>query len=441
MIRFRFVHAADLHLDTPFTGIGRVTPGIQDALRDASLDAFDALVELAMSREAAFVLLAGDIYDGPERGVRAQIRFRRGLERLSAADIRVVVVHGNHDPIGGWCAVRGEWPSGVTLVGSTSVHAVAVERGGQRLATVHGLSYARRDVCENLALRFRRGPEPGLQIGLLHCNVGGDPNHAAYSPCTVDDLRRAGMDYWALGHVHQRQVIRHGDPWIVYPGNIQGRSEKPTERGPKGAVVVDVEGGAVRAVEFAAVDRVRFLNLEVDVSGVSDIPALAGLLTRRAEELRADHEGRGLLVRVSLTGRLGGMGEPEGSPDCAGSSGLCEQLRRFGACDALLDELRHEMENVQPFFWWEGLQDRTRVRLEAEAIRRRGDFSAELLGFCDALAADPARLARLMEDGSGALRRVARPWPIPDTEMEDEASLLGEARELALDLLEADETA
>jgi len=329
----------------------------------------------------------------------------------------------------------------VTLLDSAGVGAVPIERDGERLATVHGISYATRDVSENLALRFRRGPEPGMHIGLLHCNLGGDPNHAQYSPCTEDDLRRAGMDYWALGHIHQRQVLCSGDPWIVYPGNTQGRSAKPTECGPKGAMVVDGEGSTVRAVEFAPIDRVRFLSMEVDVSPVGDIPSLAQLLHRRAEELRAEHEGCGLLVRATLTGRVGRFGSRGELPGSGAPGWLGEQLRRAGVTDSLLDELRHEMASLEPFFWWESLRDRTRTRPEDESVRRRGDFSAELLGVCDGLEDDPRRLEHLLEDRSGVLRRAARAGSVLDTEVEDPVGLLNEARELALDLLETDETA
>ncbi|MEX1265086.1 MAG: DNA repair exonuclease [Actinomycetota bacterium] len=129
---FCFIHAADLHLDTPFQGIGQVTPWVADALRDASLEAFDALVELALNRNAAFVVFAGDIYDGAERGVRAQLRFKRGLERLSDAGIWSFVVHGNHDPIAtGWSVIRSDWPELVKIFGSEIVDAVTVEKDGE----------------------------------------------------------------------------------------------------------------------------------------------------------------------------------------------------------------------------------------------------------------------------------------------------------------------
>ena len=283
---FCFIHAADLHLDTPFEGVAGMSVAVAERLRDASLEAFDGMVRLAIDRRAAFVLLAGDLYDGAERGVRAQLRFLRGLGVLSAAGIPVFIVHGNHDPVGGWPGVR-EWPPGVTVFGSEQVEVVPVTRDGVVLARVYGISYGHREVTENLALRFRREEGPGLHIGLLHCNVGDDPAHGRYSPCALSDLERAGMDYWALGHVHKRQILREGGPWVVYPGNTQGRSPKPSERGAKGACVVLVEGGEIRSVEHVDLDRVRFVALEVDVAGVADLGALRARLAAEVDALTA----------------------------------------------------------------------------------------------------------------------------------------------------------
>src|SRR5690606_17233992 len=133
------VHAADLHLDTPFTGVGPVPPEIRPLLRDASLTAFDNLVDLALDRGAAFVLLAGGIYDGPERGLRAQVRLRHGLERLASRGIPVFLATGDRDPAGVWTAI-GDWPSNVTRFGPGATGPVAVERDGQRLATIYGAS-------------------------------------------------------------------------------------------------------------------------------------------------------------------------------------------------------------------------------------------------------------------------------------------------------------
>src|ERR1019366_6329576 len=140
---FSFVHAADLHLDTPFKGIGSTAPLVAEQLREASLAAFDSLVDLCLERRVAFLVVAGDIYDGPERGLRAQMRFRDGLARLSTAGISSFVVHGNHDPVEtGWSALGGPWPERVTVFGTGTVKAVPIEVDGNPLATVQGISFA-----------------------------------------------------------------------------------------------------------------------------------------------------------------------------------------------------------------------------------------------------------------------------------------------------------
>ncbi|MCU1489973.1 MAG: phosphoesterase, partial [Acidimicrobiaceae bacterium] len=328
---FSFVHAADLHLDTPFKGIGEVAPDVARSLREASLDAFDAIVELVLERGAAFLLVAGDVYDGAERGLRAQLRFRDGLERLSDAGVASFVVHGNHDPVAsGWSAIE-RWPDLVTIFGTGSPEAVPVRRDGELLATVQGVSYAQRATTENLALRLRRPEGPGLHVGLLHCNVeGAATGYADYSPCTLDDLRRTRLDYLALGHVHQRRVLAGGpgtgDPWVVYPGNSQARSPRASELEPKGAVIGHVVNGEVTEVEFVACDSVRFGLVEVDVSSAADLAVVEERLAEAARSRFEDADGRSLVLRGRLVGR----------------GALHQELGRPGVLSDLLSSLREE---------------------------------------------------------------------------------------------------
>jgi len=373
------VHAADLHLDTPFKGIGRTADAVAKALREASLEAFDDLVSLCLKRRAAFLVIAGDVYDGVERGIRAQLRFRDGLARLSDAGIATFVVHGNHDPIeSGWSAV-GEWPSGVTIFGAESAEAVPVVRDGQQIAVVHGISYGRRDVRENLALRFSRMAGPGLQVGVLHCNVGGvAEGHEDYSPCSLDDLFQVGLDYWALGHIHKAMVLNgrpHGDePWVVYSGNLQARGSRLSERGPKGAVVVEVQDSRVAGVEPVACDKVRYTGLDLDVTSLTSVDAVRDLLVdeARGELDRAD--GRCLVLTARLTGR----------------SEVHAALQRPGAIDQLLESLREERELRPPWYWWDRVDDDSAPTLDLATLRRGSDFAADLIETFDQLAAESA---------------------------------------------------
>src|SRR6266566_3662135 len=398
---FRFVHAADLHLDAPFASIARVAPEIADCLRDASLEAFDALVGMAIEREAAFVVIAGDTYDSADRGVRAQLRFLRGVERLGERGILVFAANGNHDPLDGWSAVRRA-PDNLVVFGADSVEAHPVRRGGETLPQVYGISYGKRDVTENLALRFHRRDAPGLQIGVLHCNVGCQPDYAPYSPCSVADLAAAGMDYWALGHIHQHLRLAEGRPWIVYPGALQ--AGKSNEVGPKGAVIVGAAGDAVESVEFVELDQVRFERVRVDISGERDLRSLQKTILSQAES-----GGRDLLLTVALFGR----------------GPLHRDLRRPGALADLLRDVRDELGIASPFVWVDRIVDQTRAELDRQTIGRRGDFSAELTRLVDELRADPETLRTLLAEPA-----VSRLLDIG--EVDNPEALLDEAEERAL---------
>ena len=326
-----FVHAADLHLDTGFVGVGRLDERLAQRLRDASLEAFDALVELTLRRNAAFLVLAGDIYDGAERGLRAQLRFERGVHRLAEAGVRTLVAHGNHDPlVSGWQLVT-TWPEEVHVFGHEDVESVVVDGDGRPVAVVQGVSYGEAAERRNLARRFHRTDLDVPHVAVLHTNVGEVGEHADYAPCSLDDLRGRGIDYWALGHVHTRQVVLDGSdggPWAYYPGNLQGRSPRPSERGPKGASVVAVTGGRPQAPEHVTLDRVRFAEVAVDVTGLATTGALVREVVARAEEAVAAADGRLVVLRACLEGR------GRVHADLA-RAGALDELRR-----ALADRLR-----------------------------------------------------------------------------------------------------
>jgi len=361
-MEFRFVHAADLHLDTPFSGIARVDERVFDALTEASLSAWDNLVRLTLEEGASFLLLAGDVYDGPSRALRAQRRFLDGVRQLTNQGIKVFMVHGNHDPLGsGWTAVSS-WPSGMTVFGADEVRAVPVEVDGRRLATVYGISFGAPNEQRHLAKLFKRGPERGIHVGLLHTNLGGTEAHDNYAPSSRDDLLEAGLDYWALGHVHHRQTVIPGTPtWAVYPGNLQGRSPQPGELGAKGALVVtcDDEAGVMEEPRFVPLDLVRFVNLEIDVRGREDVASVVDEIIKDLAELRRRHEneGRGLIVRSHLRG-----------------DALVEGLLEPTSREDLLREVRDEMAGLEPFVWCEGIDVQMKAPLRLSDIRGRGDF-------------------------------------------------------------------
>ncbi len=356
MESFRFVHAADLHIDSPFAGIGDADNRVATRLREATYEAFQNLVNLCINQKADFLVIAGDVYDGADRSVRAQLRFRDGISRLAAAGIQSFVVHGNHDPLDGWQSSIS-WPEGVHIFGVTPEWK-NFEKNGEVVAAVQGMSYPTREVTDNLAIRFSPPESSNIfAIGLLHANVGANSAHPNYAPCTVEDLSESGIDYWALGHVHTRQTLKRAAPVIAYPGNIQGRH--PNEVGARGALVVDVDPSGASRSEFVALDVVRWERSEVDISNIETIDSLDSAIRQATDNLSAQAEDRDVVCRLNLVGR----------------GSLHEQLAAGGAVEDLLDAVRGTWSGGgSPWVWVERIVDSTRPAIDIESRAKQDDF-------------------------------------------------------------------
>ena len=414
MSRSVVVHAADLHLDAPFEGIGRTPAHIGDALRDASLGAWDALVQLALARQCAAVLLAGGVCGGLERGVRAQARLRDGIVRMAAAGIRVCIALGGRDPLDGFAAISA-WPSGVTVFGTGAPTAVTLEHAGAPIATVHGVSGGRG--AADVALGFARSDAPGPHLALLHASLAGDePETDGCTSCRLADLRAAGMDYWALGHSHALENHSAGAPWILYPGTPQGRGLAASECGPKGVLMVTIEDSAIARVDFEPIDRVRCLRVEL--RDAEDPSALAHALGALAAGLRERHAGRALV----LDGHVGGAPAVE------------RAMRRPAARAELLRALRRAAEGWEPFVWWAGVQAAPVVLRAGDAAWAAEDLTAEVERRRGELAEDAAQRARFLARRFEPLRDA---WSA-DVDAREAAALLDEAAAVAGDTLRED---
>jgi DNA repair exonuclease SbcCD nuclease subunit len=386
--QFRFLHVADLHLDSPFVGLRSAPEHVVGTLQQATFSAYDRVIETALREQVDFVLIAGDIYDGKDRSLRAQLRFRDGLVGLAAAGIESFVVFGNHDPLAGWSA-RIEWPQEVHRFGSDAVEAVPVQRGEVVLATVYGMSHDLAELTENLVPRFRRKQADGFAIGLLHANVEGIGGHENYAPCRLQDLEIAAMDYWALGHVHDRRVLREVGPAIVYPGNTQARSR--AEHGERCCCVVAVEGGAA-SPRFVPVDAVRWQQKEVSIAGLTDDQALLDHLDYTCREVRDVGEGRPVICTVTLVG----------------SGPLHHSLNRPGYPDGLLDHLQAEHTETEPFVWVDRLQVATTPELDREERKKALDFAGELLRMVDEIRSAPEQIEELKRELAPLQERLQR---------------------------------
>lgn len=293
----KFLHCADLHLDSPLRGLSAYEGAPAAEIRAAARHAFDNAVQLAIDEQVSCVLIAGDLYDGDRDDYNTAAYLQRQFARLDQAGIPVVVVSGNHDAENE-ITRRLTPPPNVRVLRADVAETVTPEGTG---LAVHGQSYATKVVDVDLAAHYPP-PVPGLlNVGLLHTSLEGHEGpHARYAPCTETNLADRGYEYWALGHVHERYETQRSGVWIVYPGNLQGRHAR--ECGEKGATLVTYDGADVRAVEHRVLDVVRWERCEVTVAdGARSDDVVAAAL----EELRrlADSAGSRLLVaRVVVRG-------------------------------------------------------------------------------------------------------------------------------------------
>ena len=294
--RFRFLHAADLHLDSPLRGLDRYEGAPVEAIRDATRRAFDNLVQCAIDEAVAFVVLAGDVFDGEWRDYGTGLFFASGLRRLGAAGIRVYLLTGNHDA----AAVMTRHLELPPNVNRFPVDRPATLRDESTGTVLHGQGFAERAVKIDLAADYPPAIDGAFNVGVLHTALEGREGHDHYAPCTLATLLSKNYDYWALGHVHAREVVWM-DPWVVFPGNLQARNVR--ECGSKGASLVEVQEQRVVRVEHRALDVLRFAQPQLDAAGATSFDAVLDRADRllAAELDRA--EGRLLAVRVHVVGR------------------------------------------------------------------------------------------------------------------------------------------
>ena len=284
---FRFIHAADAHLDSPLEGLEVHEGAPIELLRGATRRAFANLVQLALDEAVDFLVIVGDIYDGDWKDYSTGLYFRGQMVRLRDKGIPVFLIAGNHDAAS-VISKRLGLPENVHVFSTRAAESIEVEG---HPVVIHGRGFPNRAVPENLVTEYPSAVPGKFNVGLLHTSLTGRPGHDAYAPCSEADLREKGYGYWALGHIHQPEVISQ-DPWIVFAGNCQGRHARET--GPRGCRLVTVNDSLeVASAEWHSLDVVRWQQVEVDFTGVED----------ESEGLRRVREGMGNAV-AAAEGRL-----------------------------------------------------------------------------------------------------------------------------------------
>ena len=409
----KFIHAADIHLDSPLVGLPRYAGAPVERLRGATRQALRNLVQLAVTEQVDLVLFAGDLYDGDWRDYNTGLFFAAEMTRLRAAGIRVIVLAGNHDAAS-QITRHLRLPDNVTTLATQRPESIVLEALG---VVVHGQGFATRAVTENLAAAYPAARRDLFNIGLLHTALDGREGHAPYAPCALDDLLSKGYDYWALGHVHQREVL-HRDPWIVFPGNIQGRHIRET--GPKGCTLVTVRDRAVVAAEHHDLDVLRWSACAVDTADAATADEVVSRTLQALAAAWSGATGRALAVRVTLRGACAAHGELAANPD------------------RWLNEIRAAATDLSAGdLWIEQIALRTQTTVDPAALRHHDDALGGLLRAIQALEADDRTVAALADELHELQRKLpaelqARPDAVPIDAPAAIRALLPEVQELLL---------
>jgi exonuclease SbcD len=412
MNAFRFLHTADIHLDSPLRGLTGHEGNTVDRIRSATRDALELLVTFAIEENVAFLIIAGDLYDGDWRDYNTGLFFARQMGRLNAEGIPVYLLHGNHDAES-QITKRLELPSNVHVFGSGKPETFAIESLDVAL---HGQSFRQRDVTENLSLAYPAPVFSSFNIGVLHTALAGRAGHESYAPCSPGDLVNKGYDYWALGHVHQAEVVsKH--PHIVFPGNLQGRHRRET--GAKGASLITVEDGQVAALAAIPFDVVRWSYVAVDLKDVANFGAA---LDRIRDALEAavvnEADGRLLVCRVALEGQ----------------TEIHDQL--IASAGQLLVEARASALGLgNEVAWVEKVVTSTTSLADPRAQLEREDAIGELQRMLQSAHVDDELLARLQGDIGELVRKL--PHEVREDIDDDllKAALDGEYAQLMTDIM------
>ena len=365
----RFIHCADVHLDTPLQGLAQYPGAPVSEIRNATRRAFEKLLDAAVTERVDFLIIAGDLYDTGLKSFESALFFNKQMARLKDAGIDVYLIYGNHDAASKLIKQLRP-PSNVHIFRASEPQTYTND---ELRVAIHGQSFATPEVIEDLAAKYPP-PVPGFfNIGVLHTNLAGISEHANYAPCTLESLKNKGYQYWALGHVHNRQILC-SDPYIVYPGNIQGRHGK--EQGEKSCVLVTVSDTGAISIDTISTSAVPWFQADVDASGCQTADEVYEKLRIELEGMLPQSKERVTAVRLRIVGTTEAHAE----------------LSRD------LEQVRHEAISIanecgNGLFWVERVQVATSPRLNRDDLLKRDDPIGEVVRIIATLRQDPASLA------------------------------------------------
>lgn len=358
MKRVKFIHAADLHLDSPMVGLKSLPSFIFSRLQESTFLALERIVNKAIEEKVDFVILAGDLFDSENRSIKAQTRLRNEMKRLLAKEISVFVIHGNHDHLdGNWSHLN--MPKNVHVF-STNVETKLYKTASGVTLHLYGFSYPSRHVFERKVVDYMKEGDVDFHIGILHGNMEGSHEHGNYAPFSLKELVEKDFDYWALGHIHKRMIISQ-DPPVIYPGNTQGRNRKET--GIKGAYMITLEKGNTTYEFFPTSDCV-WLEKEIDVS---EVVGFEQLYVTCKSAIDAERENKmGTLVKIHLT-KLSKENYPN----------------EKDVLNDLLEALQEDEIGEASFVWPYAITAEEHYSWDRETLANQADFYGELFRLTD----------------------------------------------------------
>jgi DNA repair exonuclease SbcCD nuclease subunit len=344
----KFIHAADLHIDSPLRGLEAYEGAPVERVRNATRDALRRLVQLCLEEQADFLIVAGDLFDHDWKDFNTALFVVDQFQKLVKDGIRILVIRGNHDSVAE-TSLKAPWPTSehFTLFNHKQAETVVLK---DLSVAIHGMSFPERHVVKNLVPDYPQPVKGLFNIGILHTNATGSDEHATYAPCTLEELSKKGYQYWALGHVHQYQILSKEPCHIVYSGNTQGRHIRET--GAKGCYVVTVENGAVESMKFVSTDVLRWKQVEIDLTAEQRLEDLGDIVEARLREELIEADGRLLGVRLRIQG------------NCAAHRQLSSDVARREAEAAL----RARVGEISDDVWLEKVKWNTRAPVDRESL-------------------------------------------------------------------------
>ena len=271
----RFIHCADIHLGSPFTGLQQKNSTIASQAIEATKKAFLTLIETAIESHVDFILISGDIFDSSQQHIQEKIFLKEQFQRLAQAGIYTYLIHGNHD----YGRFNEEWNNEFVKVFKKDVSTEIMTTVSGESVAISGFSYETRWITEPMALQFPMKNElVDYHIGMYHGQTRTTSDSSgAYAPFKVSDLEKLHYDYWALGHIHKEMDLDDNGR-IVYSGTIQGRSFK--EVGEKGFYFVTLDKTLSMKKEFVSCHSIEWMEMAFECEEISSVEFIVAELYR-----------------------------------------------------------------------------------------------------------------------------------------------------------------